>query len=120
MATEIVTAYLGVKLRDPEQSRALYLVANERGGPELVSHLEKGIVSAISERFRTASDGPISSAEVAATTILHAMSGPVLATLKSAVVDGYSDALREQLARVITAYLQSIVGSGPSDFRESV
>ncbi|AJE48803.1 TetR/AcrR family transcriptional regulator [Celeribacter indicus] len=107
MASELVTAYLAVKLRDPAESRALYAVAGERGGPELMADLQSRIIKAVSAMLESASDVYFPAPDVTAAVVLHAVAGPVIALLNGDTPTGYGDALREQLVRLVTAYLHS-------------
>ena len=92
MAAALVRTFVGAKLRDPDESRALYAAAGERGGPRLIAEAHERIVVAI--------------AEVTATITFNVMVGPVLAVLNGQAPVDFRRRLETELTRVLTAYLE--------------
>jgi AcrR family transcriptional regulator len=58
MASALVTTFIAGKLRDPEESKALYAIAGERGGPKLVADVHTHMVAAIAAMLASAPQCP--------------------------------------------------------------
>lgn len=110
MATALVRVFLAAKLRDPQESKALYAVAAERGGPALVARINIRMQAAIATLLDSAADARIASPQIAATTVLAAMVGPVRAVLDGHVPAGFERQLEAQLVQLLTAYLHTYRG----------
>lgn len=100
-------AFLSVKLNDPGESRALYAVADERGGRELVLRIYARMVRDIAAMLVTAPDARFDDPEMTVFIGLSAVTGPV-----KAVLDGQMPARREplvenELIELLSAYLQT-------------
>lgn len=107
MACALVSAFLAVKLSDPVQAKALYAVASERGGPELVARVHARTVDAIASMFASASDAFFEDPPLSAAIAFDAMVGPVRSVLEGYTVNGLQDSLYVHLVRLVTAYLQT-------------
>lgn len=105
MGAALAGAFLRAKMRDPEESRALYAVAAERGGAELAARVQRRVVAAFSAMLATASDARFDDPEVTATVALNAMVGPVRAVLEGQAPAGFADVLEGELTRLVGAYL---------------
>lgn len=106
MASALVTVFLAAKLRNPEESRALYAMAGERGGPALVADIHTRMVAAIAAMLASASDARYDDPARTATIALGAMVGPVRAVLDGTVPAGFDTCLEKELVFLLTAYLQ--------------
>jgi AcrR family transcriptional regulator len=107
MASGLVTAFLAIKLRNPAESKALYAVAAERGGAELVARLNTRVVAAITAMLASAPDAHFDDPSMAAAIAMSAIGGAV-----RSILDGYAPLefeanLERQLILLVTAYLQA-------------
>ncbi|MCM2397847.1 TetR/AcrR family transcriptional regulator [Rhizobium sp. S95] len=107
MASSLVSAFLAVKLSDPVQAKALYAVASERGGPELVARVYSRTVEAIASMIASASDASFADPSLSAAIAFDAMAGPVRSVLEGYTANGVQDSLHLHLVRLVTAYLQT-------------
>lgn len=107
MASALVTAFIAVKLHDPEKSKALYAVAAERGGPALVADMHMRMVAAIAAMLASATDAHFDDPFVTSAIALNALVGPVRALLEGHVPVGFEARLEEQLVRLLTGYLNA-------------
>lgn len=107
MASALVRTYLTVKLHNPQQSKALYAVAGERGGPELVVRMQARTMTAIAALLASAPDVRFDDPATTGAIAFNAMAGPVKALLEGHLSAGIESRLEGQLIRLVTAYLQS-------------
>jgi len=107
MAEMAVHAYLGAKLRDAEESRALYSVAEERGGAEIVARGRVRMVAALAEMLSSAADARFDDPELVGTIALAAVLGPVQIVLKGLAPAGLNEKLGPELVVLMTAYLKA-------------
>jgi hypothetical protein len=105
MAAELVSAFLAVKLRNPAMSKALYAIAAERGGAELVVRINTRIVAAIAAMLATSSDAQFEAPVLIATVVLSALVGPVRTLLEGCAPPLFEASLEQQLRLLLTAYL---------------
>jgi len=107
MASGFVTAFLAVKLMDPTASKALYAIAGERGGAELVARINQRVVAAIAAMLATASDAHFADPFLTAAISLSAVVGPVRTLLEGNASAAFEAGLEEQVTRLLRAYLQT-------------
>lgn len=107
MASELVSAFLAVKLRDPAMSKALYAIAAERGGAELVGRINARMVAAVAAMLATASDAHFEVPGLIAAVSLNALSGPVRALLEGYAPPLFETCLKQQATRLLRAYLET-------------
>lgn len=107
MASGLVVAFFAVKLRDPAGSKALYAIAAERGGAELVSRITTRMVGAIAAMLKSATDAHFDDPVVTAAISLSAVSGPVRALLEGHTPPGFEKGLEQQIVELLRAYLQT-------------
>lgn len=107
MASGFVTAFLAVKLMDPTASKALYAIAGERGGAELVARINKRMVAAIAAMLAMASDARFEDPSLTAAISLSAVVGPVRALLEGNASAAFEAGLEQQVTRMLGAYLQT-------------
>ncbi|XES85962.1 TetR/AcrR family transcriptional regulator [Franconibacter pulveris] len=107
MAHALVTAFLSAKLRDPQESRALYAVATERGGAELAAEAYGRMATAITAMLTSASEGKFADPALIATVGLSSLVGPVRAVLEGQVPPGFEANLEGQLIVMLSAYFQA-------------
>ncbi|MCX7303185.1 MAG: TetR/AcrR family transcriptional regulator [Hyphomicrobiales bacterium] len=113
LASGLVIGFLRVKLGDPEGSKALYGVAEGRGGGDLAAKMQARIVAAMSALLASAPDARFDDPVMTSAVAFSALAGPVRLLLKGEAPAGFQDDLQDQLIRLLTAYLQSYsVGRG--------
>lgn len=105
MASELVSAYLAVKLRDTSISKALYAIAAERGGAELVARINTRMVTATAAMLASAPDAHFEDPTLIATISLTALAGPVRALLEGYSPPLFETCLEQQATLLLTAYL---------------
>lgn len=107
MASAFVLAFLAAKLRDPEHAKALYAVAEERGGAVLAARMRSRIVAAVAAMLASAPDARFDDPAMVATIALGALVGPVQALLKGHAPAQFRASLEGELVLLVTAYLQA-------------
>lgn len=107
MAAGLVSAYLAVKLRDPTVSKALYAIAAERGGAELVARINTRMVAAFAAMLATAPDAHFENPALTASISLSALAGPVRSLLEGNAPASFETALEPQATLLLRAYLQA-------------
>ncbi|MBN9021078.1 MAG: TetR/AcrR family transcriptional regulator [Rhizobiales bacterium] len=107
MGEALVTAYLAAKLRDPEESRALYAVAEARDGEAIVTKVYARVRAAVAAMLATAADAAFDDPETVAIFAVSAMMGPIQALLKGAAPAGMEERLQSELSRIVVAYLEA-------------
>ncbi len=105
MASELVSAFLAVKLRNPAMSKALYAIAAERGGAELVARINIRMVTATAAMLVSAPDADFEDPTLIATVSLTALTGPVRALLEGYATPLFESCLEQQATLLLTAYL---------------
>jgi AcrR family transcriptional regulator len=107
MASALVVAFLAAKLRDPAESKALYAVAEDRGGAELVARGHRRIVEAIAAMLVSAPDARFDDPAMTSRIAFSALVGPVRILLEGHAPAEFEACLEEQLVLLLTAYLQA-------------
>ncbi|MEP9389547.1 TetR/AcrR family transcriptional regulator [Mesorhizobium sp. KR9-304] len=107
MASALVAAFVAAKLRDPEKSKALYAVAAERGGPELITAMQTRMIAAIAAMLASAADAHFEELPVTSAMVFSVLAGSVRAFLEGHAPAGFEAHLEGQLVRLLTAYLQT-------------
>jgi AcrR family transcriptional regulator len=107
MASAVVTAFLAAKLRDPAESKALYAVAEGRGGGGLVARGRVRMVAAIAALLASAPDAQFDDPAMTGMIVFSTLTGPVRALLEGHTPAGFETCLKDQLVLLVTAYLQA-------------
>lgn len=107
MASAFVLAFLDAKLRDPEEARALYAVAEERGGAALAARMRARIAAAAAAMLASAPDARFDDPVLVATIALGALIGPIQAVLTGNAPAQFKARLQGELVLLVTAYLQA-------------
>jgi AcrR family transcriptional regulator len=107
MASAFVVAFLAAKLRDPEEAKALYAVAEERGGAVLAARMRTRIAAAVATMLASAPDARFDDPAMVATIALGALVGPVQALLKEHAPGQFRTCLEGELVLLVTVYLQA-------------
>ncbi|WP_448044289.1 TetR/AcrR family transcriptional regulator [Bradyrhizobium liaoningense] len=108
MAAAFVVTFLATKLRDPEEAKALYAVAEERGGAALAARMRTRIAAAVTTMLASAQDARFDDPAMVATIALGALVGPVQALLQEhAPAELGARCLEGELVLLVTAYFQA-------------
>lgn len=106
MAAAVVDAFMTAKLQDAATSRALYAVAAEVGGAEVVALLTQRSQLAICDMLATAADRRYKDLAVISFVLSTAVVGPVQALLAAKAPSRLATAVRSQLKTMVAAYLR--------------
>lgn len=117
MASAFVGAFLSAKLHDPEAAKALYAVAEERGGAALAARMRARIVTAVASMLASAPGAGFDDPAVVATIALGALVGPVQALLEGQGPAAFRARVEGELVLLVTAYLLAHQ-PGPMNLRE--
>lgn len=107
MASSLVTAFVTAKLSDSRGSKALYAVAEGRGGARLVARMYRRMVAAVAAMLADAPDARFDDPTMTATIALGALVGPVRTLLEGHTPAEYEARLEEQLIVLLTAFFQA-------------
>ncbi len=107
MASGLVTVFLDVKLRNPRESRALYVIAEGIGGAKLAERLRTRMVTAMTDMLVSASDAHFADPDITAAIALSSLVGPVRLLLDGHAPTGFEASLEKQLVVLLTAFLQA-------------
>ena len=107
MASAFVLAFLAAKLRDPDEAKALYAVAEERGGAVLAARMRARIAAAVATMLASAPDARFDDVAVVASIALGALIGPIQTSLKGHIPAEFGVRFERELVLLVTAYLQA-------------
>ncbi|MEO8491422.1 TetR/AcrR family transcriptional regulator [Pseudomonas sp.] len=107
MASGLVSALLTIKLQDPPASKALYAIAAERGGAELVARNNRRMVDAIAQMLASATDAQFEDPSLTAAIALSAIVGPVRTLLEGNGSPAFEAGIEQQTTLLLKAYLQA-------------
>ena len=107
MASALVAAFLAAKLRNRDESKALYSVSGERGGPQLVAEVQIRMVKAIAAMLSSAKDAHFDDPVTTSAIVGSTLAGPVKALLDGHLPPRSEAHIETELVRLLTAYLQS-------------
>ena len=107
MASALVTAFLGVKLRDSAKSKALYAFGQERGGAQLATRHRSHMVGSIATMLSSAPDASFDDPEVTAMMALGVMMGPVQAVLEGRAPPEFAARLERELVLLLSSYFRA-------------
>lgn len=112
MARAVVAAFMAAKFTDPAASGALYAVAAEVGGVEVVARLSQRAQRSVCTMLATASDRRFTDLETVSSVVLGALVGPVQGLLAAKASRQKVSVLREHLQALVASYLRQ-VGTAP-------
>lgn len=107
VAAALVTSFLETKLRNPDESSALYAVSEERGGAAMIAQLRVRTLATIAHALQRAPDGRFNDPVVAAAVAFDALIGPVRSVLEGHVARDHIPTIRDELIVLVTAYLKA-------------
>lgn len=108
MASTLVKAYLAAKFRDPDESKSLYAVAQERGGGIVVARMRKRMTTALADMLATASDAHIDDPQTTALFTLGTLVGPIHAVLEGHATPELKARLESDLITLLSAYWSAL------------
>lgn len=107
MAAGLVTAFLKIKLGNPDASKALFAIAAERGGAELVLSGNIRMAASIAGMLASASDARFADPAITAAVALSSIVGSVRAVLEGFAPPGFEQRLDEQFVSLVSGYLRN-------------
>jgi AcrR family transcriptional regulator len=108
MAAALVAAFVDAKLAEPAASRALYAVAAEVGGTEVVARLTQRSQLVLCELLATAQDHSFDQLTTTSYVLATSVIGPIQGLLAAEAPPAVIDAVREHLVAMVSAYLESV------------
>jgi AcrR family transcriptional regulator len=109
MAVGLVDVFLQIKLSQPEESKALFAVAAERGGAALVLNVHIRMASSISDMLASTCDGRFADPAIVSAVALSSIVGSVRSVLEGYAPPSFEDNISEQLVSLVSAYFASVV-----------
>lgn len=108
MVSALVAAFLAAKLRDPEQARALYAIAEGRGGAALAARMRTRMTTAAAAMLASASDARFDDPAMVAAIALGALVGPAHTLLVTGQASAeFRARLETELVLLLSAYLKA-------------
>ncbi len=107
IAKDIVTAFVDVKLREPKTSAALYAVAAEVGGTQVVVRMTQRSQLALCDVLACASDAKFDDIRTVSFVLSTALVGPIQGFLAMGTPASMVHGLTAHLVRLATAYLRA-------------
>lgn len=108
MATNVTRAFMAAKMRHPEASKALYVVASEVTGSAIVMRLAQRSQLALCEMLGSAADARFGNVMLVAYMLATAIVGPVQAALELSLPPAFIAEIETQLVEAATAYLRRV------------
>ena len=105
MAVGLVAAFLKIKLANADASKALFAIAAERGGADLVLNGNIRMAASITRMLTSASDAHFVDPAIAAVVALSSIVGSVRTVLEGYAPPGFEELLEEQLVSLVSGYL---------------
>jgi AcrR family transcriptional regulator len=118
MATALIPAYWGAKMRSREASAALYAVSSDLDGAAISKAATARAQRAVANLFASAREGLNKEPELVTTIVFAMLQGTTQRLLTSKPSEREVDELREQLTVAVHAYLQTCAGSPITRSRE--
>lgn len=115
MSEGIVNAFVDVKIRQPDESRALYKIAAELDTDELRIGTSRRLQDACSALLASATDIEFDDLPDVSFTLLTAMNGTMRALFELGAPAGRVGMLRKQLLALCRGYLQAVASTGQSN-----
>jgi ribosomal protein S7 len=107
MATALINAFPGAKMRDAKTSVALYSVSSDVDGAKIVQQVGIRSTRAIVEMLATAREPLTNEPQLVAAMLQSAMLGVSRRLLESNAPEKQFDALRQELIFFVCAYLEA-------------
>jgi AcrR family transcriptional regulator len=107
IAAAVVDSFIDAKFERPELSRILYSVAAELGGQSIVATMMQRTQLALCDLLASHPENRFGDLKVISFVVATSVVSPVQALLTAQASQGVQDAIREQLRKMVQAYLQS-------------
>ncbi|NHF72592.1 TetR/AcrR family transcriptional regulator [Paracoccus xiamenensis] len=107
VAAALVTSFLETKLRNPNESSALYAVSEELGGSAMIAQLRIRTLADIADALRSAPDIRLNNPEMIGAIAFGALIGPVRSVLEGHLARDQIPAIKDELIVMVTAYLKA-------------
>lgn len=107
IAKDIVTAFVTAKFREPKTSVALYAVAAELGGAQVVARMTQRSQLALCDVLACASDARFDDIRTISFVLSTALVGPVQGLLSMGAPSPMVNSVTEHLVQLATAYLRA-------------
>jgi len=107
MATSLVDAFLGAKMRNVRESKMLYSVSSDVDGMAIAEAAGKRVRHALAGMFATAPEGLTKDPELVASVVSAALNGISRRLLESKSPERHLPVLREELLTLLHAYLRT-------------
>lgn len=108
MATALVTAFLAAKLANPEESKALYSIAAERGGARIVAAIHQRMVEAVVAMLLSSPEATCADPRLTAYMALGMITGPVKGFLEGLIPPEFAERFPEHLSSVLADYFKKM------------
>ena len=110
MAEALAVAFLGVKMRDPKKSRALYAVSSDVEGAKIVATTAMRVHRAIVALLQSAPEELTTDLQLMATVLQSIISGVKRQLLESDMPEAQFEVMQRELALVVRGYVRACVG----------
>jgi len=117
MATSLVSAFLGAKLKEAKTSVALYSVSSDVDGAKIVARMSVRSNKAIAGMLATAREPLGKDTQLVASMLQVAMAGVSRRLLESGAPEKHLAALREELIFFVCAYVEACSAQPPASLR---
>lgn len=107
VAAALVTSFLETKLRNPDESSALYAVSEERGGAAMIARLRVRTLATIAHALKCAPDLRVGDPAMTSAVAFDSLIGPVRSVLEGHVARDQIPAIKGELIVMVTAYLKA-------------
>jgi AcrR family transcriptional regulator len=107
IATDIVTTFVGAKLRHPKTSIALYAVAAQVGGTDIVARMTQRSQLALCDVLACASDAKFDDIRTVSFVLTTALVGPVQGLLAMGATAATAQSVTAHLVNLTKAYLRA-------------
>jgi AcrR family transcriptional regulator len=110
MAEALALAFLAVKMRDPNKSRALYAVSSDVEGAKIAASAVKRVNSAIVELLESAPEVLKTDLQLMATVLQSTIAGVKRQLLESDMPEAQFKPMQRELVLVVRSYVRACVG----------
>lgn len=113
MAAGLVEAFLLTKLEDLEEAKALYAVAAEHGGPQLVGAAGRRMDAAVARMLASAPGAPFEDPDLVGMMVRSALSGPARGLMTAEAPARRLEAVRGHCVQLVLGYLEAVRSAAP-------
>jgi AcrR family transcriptional regulator len=110
MAEALAVAFLAVKMRDPEKSRALYAVSSDLEGAKISASAAARVNNAIVGLLQSAPEVLTTDLQLMATVLQSTIAGVKRQLLESEMPEAQFDVMQHELVLMVRSYVRACVG----------